>query len=167
MATSPYGRSGANQARLSMFVAVALFAMVACSASSDGGSGGGAGEAASCVAPAFGTTPEPQPLGPSKWPSLGEVTQGHSVTVYGKWYFGGPCADTVTGGGPVPSAAQEDAVLLSLRTSDGLSIDLATVHPDADAAFTATLALPIEVPTGPATITDNRGHLIELVITRA
>ena len=166
MTTSSYVRCRAGRARLPiLFAAAVLFAMASCSASGDGGSGGGAGDAASCVGPVFGTTPDPQSLGPGRWPSLGEVAQGHSVTVYGQWYFAGPCADTVTGDGPVPSAVPEDAVVLSLRTSDGVSIDLATVHPDADAAFAARLNLPVEARTGPASITDNRGHLIKLVIT--
>jgi hypothetical protein len=160
----PSGRS--LQARLSVLASAAVaLAVASCSSSSEGGSGGQAGDVGSCVSAVFGTMPDPQQPAPGAWPTLGAVAQGHSVRVYGKWYFAGPCQDTVTRGGPLPSARPEDVVVLTLRTSDGVSVDLATVHPDATAAFSATLDVPVAAATGPATITDNRGHLIKLVIT--
>lgn len=143
-----------------MFAAVVLLGSVSCSAS-------GGGDAASCVGPVFGITPDPPPPAAGRWPSLGDVARGDSVTLYGKWYFAGPCQDTVTPRAASPSVSPASAVVLSLHTSDGAAHILATELPDNNAAFTATLALPVDAPIGQAAITDSRDHLIKLVITDA
>ena len=164
-------RRSAPRARTAFAFALCVAALLAdasCASNLDArraASGDGHGEAASCVGPVLGTTRDPRPLGPASSPQLGNVARGQSVTVYGAWYFAGPCQDTAAAGEAVPSAAPEETVDLTLRAADGATFHLASVHPDKSASFAATFEIPTTAATGPADITDNRGHHVRVVIS--
>ena len=123
--------------------------------------------APSCVAPVLGTAADPQPVRGGNWPSLGQVKQGQQLTVFGKWYFAGPCRDTTTAGAAPPSAAPATDVTLSLHTSDGGWHQLATAHPDENSDLAATVQIPADATPGPATINDGRRDQLTLVIVAA
>ena len=149
-------------------IIVAAGLMLAVSPSHDStpreGPGRTADHAASCVGPLLTVTKDGREVGPGRRPTLGTVTAGQQVTVYGRWYFAGPCQDTWTSGaGPTP-AGRMAVVRLSLTASDHRQRVLATVHPDRSAAFTATLTIPADAAPGPATIDDGAGNLIDLVV---
>ncbi len=129
-----------------------------------GNPGGSTGAQTSCVAPVLSTTRGAAATGPGDKPFLGQVSPGQRVTIYGRWYFSGPCQDT-NASGQTPSAAPAGPVPLWLTTSDGQTRLLATEHPDSGGAFTAQLTVPSDAQTGPATISDGQGHQIDLVIT--
>jgi hypothetical protein len=117
------------------------------------------------VAPFLRADPTRSPPGPGQPTSLGEVRAGQSVTVYGWWYYDGPCTDVVEVGQTIPPAHPSGAVALLLTTSDGQTATLATVQPRGDeASFTAIVDVPDNAPPGSATITDQLGHTVELVI---
>lgn len=130
------------------------------------GPGGAGNQAASCVGPLLTVTKDGREIGPGRRPSLGTVTAGQRVTVFGRWYFAGPCQDTWTSGAaPAAPPGRIAIVRLSLMTSDGRTAVLGEVHPDAaSAAFTAMLTIPADAAPGPATIGDGEGNLIDLVV---
>jgi hypothetical protein len=152
-------------------IAVASGALSACAASAATGGSDGAAQPAgrpaaranSCVAPVLGTTPHAGPAELGHPTSVGEVGRGDPVTVYGHWYFAG-CSDTGVTRTALPAAPARRSVVLTLRTSAGASFALATVHPDTDGSFAATVHIPASARPGPAVITDGEGHLVRLAI---
>jgi len=133
--------------------AVTLVAFAVLAAPSFRGLGGGGGSA-SCAAPtltAQGTT------------GHGDVRSGQTLTVTGLYYVT-DCYDSGQRGDPPPYGT----VRLSLARGTHV-VGLSTVHPDHDGAFTTTVRIPEDFPTGPATLrTDTpAARELELVVTRA
>lgn len=112
---------------------------------SDGGAGG-AGAQASCVAPFLRADQRVSPPEPGHPSTLGEVRAGQSVTVYGHWYFAGPCVDTVTAGQPIPAPRALSSVRLLLTTDDHRATTLVTVHPQATRSPHASPSRPAPPP---------------------
>ncbi|MEO8889160.1 MAG: hypothetical protein ABI301_06400 [Jatrophihabitantaceae bacterium] len=172
-------RPGRNHRLPALLTAAAVVAVVSIAAAvvagysgaRNGGSPATAGASptggvqASCVAPVLGVERNAGPTDPGQPPSLGEVAPGQQVTVFGRWYFRGPCQDTRANGQPLPAATPVGAVRLSLTTADHRMRVLATVHPDRNASFAATLTVPADAALGPATISDGQAHVIVLDIT--
>jgi hypothetical protein len=159
MGAVPIRRSAARSLLLLGAAAAGGAAVVACSAGHDATTDA-AGQA-SCAAPFLradqrGRSPEPH-----HGTTLGGVARGDSVTVYGRWYFGGPCRDVNPTGARRPATA----VPLLLTTADGRTVTLASATPGGrDAAFTATIMIPADAAMGQARISDGEGHYVRLVI---
>jgi len=116
---------------------------------------------ASCVAPFLRADQHGRPPEPHHATTLGRVARGDNVTVYGQWYYGGPCQDVNPTGARPPATA----VPLVLTTSDGRSVTLASATPGGpDASFTAAITIPAAAATGQARISDDQGHYVKLVI---
>jgi hypothetical protein len=123
------------------------------------------GSQGSCVAPFLRADPTRSPPAPGHPTSLGEVAAGHSITVYGWWYYDGPCIDVSKPGQTIPPAHPGGAVTVLLTTADGQTATLATAQPRGDdASFAATANIPDNAPLGPATVSDQLGHQVELTI---
>jgi len=135
---------------------VVAFSQAACSSAhtSDHGQ-------ASCVAPFIRADPTRSPPDPGHPTTFGQVKPGQRLSIHGWWYYGGQCLDTQATGQSVPASS----IQLSLTTADHQTATLATVDPRGDdASFVTSVDVPDNAVAGPATITDGRGHVIDLVI---
>lgn len=120
---------------------------------------------ASCVAPFLRADARRSPPPPGQPTSVVDVRVGQTVTVYGWWYYDGPCSDVRGRGQTITPAHPSGAIELRLSTSNGQTVGLAAPQPHGeDASFTATVTVPDTAATGPATITDGLGHIVKLVI---
>jgi hypothetical protein len=121
---------------------------------------------ASCVAPFIRADPTRSPPDPGHPTTFGHVKPGQRISIHGWWYYGGQCGDAQASGQPATGQpASTGSVQLSLTTADRQTATLATVDPGGDdASFVATVDVPVNAAAGPATITDGRGHMIDLVI---
>jgi len=121
-----------------------------------------AADQASCVAPFLRADQRAQPPEPDHATSLGVVARGTSVTVYGRWYYSGPCQDKGPTAGARPPAA---TVSLVLKTSDGHAVTMTSATPKGpDASFAATVTIPAGAAPGKAKISDGRGNYVSVVV---
>lgn len=116
------------------------------------------------MAPVLSPRPGERPPGPDTEPSLGTVAPGRSITLYGRWYFD-VCQDTVPFGGTLTPATPRGQVPLTLVPGDGRALPLVVAHPDANGSFTVVARVPVDAPLGPATIRDDEGHTVGLVVS--
>lgn len=145
--------------------AVSLGAALVPSACSSAGGRGAARDVGSWVAPFLRSDSERRPPSPAKPSTLGQVLPGQQVTVFGWWYYAGPCNDVfATGGGPSP-ARPDGSVPLRLTTSDDATRVVAAPRPSGEeATFAATFVVPNDAAVGPARISDDQGHVVTLII---
>jgi hypothetical protein len=153
---------GAAMCAISLACAGAMLAgMAACGQTGNSGDRG----QASCVAPFIRADPRRSPPDPGHPATFGHVRPGQRISVYGWWYYGGPCADSPTADRSISPRISGGSVQLTLTTADHRTATLATVRPEgADASFVATVAVPAEATPGPASISDGHGDVINLDI---
>ena len=143
-------------------VAVAML-LAACSSGSRSLDQDAAG---SCVAPFLRSDDVRRPPPPHNPTSLGTVTPGQQVTVFGRWYYAGPCHDVLTVGQKPRAARAGGAVQLALTTNDRTTRNVAMGKPSGpEAFFAATFVVPLDAHPGPARISDGQGHVVLLTIT--
>jgi len=140
---------------------VVAFSPAACSSAHTSDQG-----QASCVAPFIRADPTRSPPDPGHPTTFGQVKPGQRISIHGWWYYGGTCVDTQATDQPASGqSVSGSSIQLSLTTADHQTATLATVDPGGDdASFVATVDVPDNAAAGPATITDGRGHTIDLVI---
>jgi hypothetical protein len=134
----------------------------ACSCASERNS---ATEAGSCVAPFLRSDDARHPPSPGRPTTLGRVVPGQQITIFGRWYYAGPCNDVGTIGSTPTPARTGQPVPLQLTTSDHSTRVVATGMPNGpEAGFAATFVLPDDAKVGPARISDGEGHIVTLTI---
>jgi hypothetical protein len=125
-----------------------------------------ADQGSSCVDPFIRSDKERRPPALGSPTTLGRVSPGQQVTVFGWWYYAGPCTDVADGGASPPSARSGASVPIRLTTCDGVTRVVATAKPaGAEARFAATFVVPSDAAAGPARVSDGRGHFVTLTIT--
>ena len=154
-----------------MVAGVVAFGPAACSSAHTSDQG-----QASCVAPFIRADPTRSPPDPGHPTTFGQVKPGQRISIHGWWYYGGQCVDAPTTGPHAtgqPATGQPatgksvagSSIQLTLTTADHQTATLTTVDPGGDdASFVATVDVPVDAAAGPATITDGRGNVIDLVI---
>ncbi len=129
------------------------------------GNSGDRGQA-SCAAPFIRADPTRSPPDPGHPTTFGDVRPGQRISVYGWWYYGGPCADNPIADQSISPRISAGSVRLTLTMADHRTETLVTVRPEgADASFVATVAVPAWATAGPASISDGHGHVIDLDVT--
>ena len=107
------------------------------------------GVGASCVGPQVTVTPT-------------TVAAGDRVQVEGQWFFD-DCYDSGQPGNP--PATQDVALRIVPSGSAARTFDLATVDADENGEVHATVAIPDDVPPGPARIEGAFGRPADVVVT--
>jgi hypothetical protein len=118
---------------------------------------------ASCVGPVLIAHPGAPSAEPGRLQSLDAVRRGRQVTVSGEHYFRS-CPDTVQFGQSLRTPSPQTDVQLTLTTADTKRVIFAVAHPSTAGSFTVTAEIPLNSSLGAATIRDNQGHVIPLVI---